>query len=200
MIHPWPKLGTTPLGDFKVFRLRKDLKQSPRTGQTHEFFVLDSVDWVNVVALTPRQEILLVEQFRHGSETVELEIPGGIMDAQDASPVATAVRELREETGYEGENARSIGEVFPNAAIQSNRCHTVLIENCRLTHPVQFDHGEDIVTKLVPVGAIPELVASGRIRHCIVVAALYHFELWQRGVKEQAGIGASHRPTVNVRS
>lgn len=186
MIKPWPKLDTTPLGDFKVFRLRKDLKRSPRTGQTHEFFVLDSVDWVNVIALTADGQIVLVEQFRHGSETVELEIPGGIMDAHDASPVATAVRELREETGYDGEKARIIGTVFPNAAIQSNRCHTVLIENCRLTHPVQFDHGEDILTRLMPVDAIPELVATGRIRHCIVVAALHYFGLWQRRLESKA--------------
>ena len=184
MIQPWPKLDTTPLGDFKVFRLRKDLKRSPRTGQAHEFFILDSADWVNVIALTPDRQIVLVEQYRHGSDTVELEIPGGIMDAHDPSPVATAMRELREETGYEGEHARLIGTVLPNAAILSNRCHTVLIENCRLTHPVQFDHGEDILTRLLPADAIPELVASGKIRHCIVVAALYHFELWQRGLKE----------------
>lgn len=186
MIQPWPKLGTTPLGDFKVFTLRKELKRSPRTGQPHEFFVLDSVDWVNIVALTPDGQIVLVEQFRHGSETVELEIPGGIMDAHDESPVATAVRELREETGYEGENARVIGQVFSNAAIQSNRCHTVLIEDCRLKHPVQFDHGEDIVTRLMSADAIPELIASGRIRHCIVVAALYYFDLWRRKLGGQA--------------
>ena len=182
MIQPWRKLGSTPLGDFKVFRLRRELKQSPRTGREHEFFVLDSVDWVNVVALTSDRQIVLVEQFRHGSETVELEIPGGIMDKPDESPVATAIRELREETGYEGRNARIIGQVFSNAAIQSNRCHTVLIEDCRLAHPVQFDCGEDIVTKLMPADAIPGLIAAGSIRHCIVVAALHYFELWQRGL------------------
>ncbi|HEY9171694.1 MAG TPA: NUDIX hydrolase [Verrucomicrobiae bacterium] len=188
MIQPWPKLGTTALGDFKVFSLRKELKRSPRTGQPHEFFVLDAVDWVNIVALTPDNQLVLVEQFRHGSETVELEIPGGIMDAHDASPVATAVRELREETGYEGEHARVIGQVFPNAAILSNRCYTVLVENCRLTHPVQFDHGEDIVTKLAPADTIPGLIAAGKIRHCIVVAALHYFELWRRGlVSEPVG-------------
>lgn len=183
MIRPWPKLDTTPLGDFKVFRLRKDLKQSPRTGRQHGFYVIESVDWVNVIALTPDRQIVLVEQYRHGSNTVELEIPGGIMDVPGESPAETAVRELREETGYEGENPRVIGAVFSNAAIQNNRCHTVLIENCRLTHPVQFDQGEDILTRLMPVDTIPELVASGRIRHCIVVAALYRFELWQCGLK-----------------
>ena len=68
----------------------------------------------------------MVEQYRHGSNTVELEIPGGMMDPGDASPVETAVRELREETGYEGENARVFGRILPNPAIMSNVCYTVL--------------------------------------------------------------------------
>lgn len=179
-IQPWATLESVPLGDFKVFRLRKDLKRSPRTGRIHEFYVLDSVDWVNVVAVTPDRHVVLVEQYRHGSGTVELEIPGGIMDPADASPIDTAVRELREETGYTGASPRVIGMVWPNPAILSNRTFTVLVEECRRTHSVQFDQGEDLITRLVPVEELPGLVARGRIRHCIVVAALYHFELWQR--------------------
>ena len=147
--------------------------------------MLDSVSWVNVIAVTPDQQLVLIEQYRHGTNTVELEIPGGIMDAGDASsPVATGVRELREETGYEGGNARLLGEVFPNPAIMSNTCYTVLIEQCQPKHPVQWDSGEDIVTRLVPVADVPQLVAAGTIRHSLVVVALYHFELWQRGLKK----------------
>jgi len=183
MIQPWTRLDSVSLGDFKVFRLRKDLKRSPRTGRTHEFYVMDSVDWVNVVALTPERKVVLVEQYRHGTDTVELEIPGGLMDPEETSPVDTAVRELREETGYTGVRPRVIGEVLPNPAIQSNRTYTVLVEECRQTPPVQFDLGEDLITHLVPVEEIPHLVAAGRIRHCVVVAALYHFDLWLRGLK-----------------
>ena len=80
----------------------------------------------------------MIEQYRHGSDTVELEIPGGMMDAGETGPVATAVRELREETGYEGENARVLGRVWSNPAILSNRTFTVLIENCRLKHEVEL--------------------------------------------------------------
>jgi ADP-ribose diphosphatase len=111
---------------------------------------------------------------------VELEIPGGVIDAQDSSPVAAGLRELREETGYEAGTAQLLGEIFPNPAIMSNTCFTVLAQHCRLEHAVQFDSGEDLLTHLVPVGEIPELVRAGKIRHSLVVVALYHFELWQR--------------------
>ena len=77
-----------------------------------------------------------------------------------------------------------IGEVWSNPAIMSNLTYTVMLENCRCAHPTEFDGAEDIITKLVPVAEIPGLVASGKIRHSLVVVALYHFELWRRGLKK----------------
>jgi len=187
MIKSWKKVGSKLLGDFRIFKLRTDTKISPRTGKEHEFFILDSVNWVNVVAVTPDQQLVMVEQFRHGSNTVELEIPGGMMDPHEADPVATAVRELREETGYEGGNARLLGRIHSNPAILSNTTYTVLVENCHLKHGVEFDHGEDLITRLVPVADIPKLVADEKIGHSLVVVALYHFELWRRGIKRIDG-------------
>lgn len=183
MIKPWDIIGSQPLGHFRIFSLRSDRKISPRTQTEHEFFVIDCHNWVNVVALTPERQLVMVEQFRHGSNTVELEIPGGMIDPEDPSPAQAGLRELREETGYAGEHARLIGEVFPNPAIMNNICYTVMVENCQCLHPVQFDHAEDLATRLVPIDDIPSLVATGQIRHSLVAVALYHFELWQRGLK-----------------
>jgi 8-oxo-dGTP pyrophosphatase MutT (NUDIX family) len=185
MIRPWQKTASKRLGDYRIFTVRTDRKVSPRTQAEHDFYVIECGHWVNVVATTPHQELVMVEQYRHGSNTVELEIPGGMIDAADATPVAAGVRELREETGYEGDRARIIGEVFPNPAIMSNICYTVLVENCRCVHPVQFDHGEDILTRLVPLAEIPQLVANNKISHSLVAVALYHYDLWQRGLKPE---------------
>jgi len=181
MLKPWQKIDSRPVGDFRIFSIRSDRVISPRTRQTHDFFVIDCVNWVNVIALTPDQQLVMIQQYRHGSNTIELEIPGGMIDPQDASPQAAAIRELREETGYAGEDPQIIGEVFPNPAIMSNTCYTVLLKNCRCVHPVQWDHGEDLLTQLVPVAEVPSLVAAGKIRHSLVVAALYAFDLKQRG-------------------
>lgn len=183
MIKPWQRISSTPIGNFRIFTMRSDKKISPRTGKEHDFVILDSVNWVNVIALTPDDQLVMIEQYRHGSNTVELEIPGGMMDAGDTSPVAAAVRELREETGYEGGRARVLGEAFPNPAIQSNTCFTVLVENCHCLHPVEFDHGEDLVTRLVPAADVPKLVGEEQIKHTLVVTALYHLDLWRRGLK-----------------
>jgi 8-oxo-dGTP pyrophosphatase MutT (NUDIX family) len=183
MLKPWVKLRSTPVGDFHVFKVRRDTSVNPRTGKEHDFYVADSVHWVNVVALTPDRQIVMVEQFRHGSQTVELEIPGGMMDAHETDPVLAGTRELREETGYAGEAARLLGRVHANPAIFSNLCYTVIVENCQRQHDVEFDQGEDLITRLVPVADLPRMVATEQIKHPLVVAALYHFELWQRGMK-----------------
>lgn len=182
-VQPWPLLRSEPVGDFRIFKLRRDWRRSPRTGQELEFFVLDAPHWVNVIALTPDRQAVMVEQFRHGTASVDLEVPGGVMDSHDASPVATGIRELREETGYVGESARILGEIAPNPAIQGNVCYTILIENCVPSAARSFDPGEDIATRLVPVADLPRLVATGKIQHSLVAVAILHLDLWLRGLK-----------------
>jgi len=184
MIKPWPTIRSVLIGDFRIFKLRSDFKVSPRTGREHDFYVLDSVNWVNVIAITPDHQLVMVEQYRHGTNSVELEVPGGVMDAEETDPVATAVRELREETGYAGDNARVLARVQANPAILNNYCYTILVENCRLQHELEMDSGEDLVTRLIPVTEINRLVAEEKIQHSLMVAALYHFDLWRQGLKK----------------
>lgn len=197
MIKPWPVINSKALGDFRIFKLRSDRKVSPRTGRELDFLVLECVNWVNVVAVTPDDQLVMVEQYRHGSNTVELEIPGGLMEATDPSPVEAGLRELHEETGYEGDHSQIIGQVFANPAIMNNICHTVLVRDCHLRRETRFDRGEDIITRLVPVAQIQELVAGNKIGHSLVVAALYHFDLWRRqaSVNGKASVTAGGAPT-----
>ncbi len=175
----WRKLASKPISDHRIFQLREDRVINPRTGTEHDVVVLECPDWVNIIALTPEREVVMVDQYRHGTETVELEIPGGMMDPGDTDPVATALRELQEETGYTGDaaSARIIGECFANPAIMNNRVHTILVENCRRTHEVQLDAGEDLSTHLIPADDLPRLVKEQKIRHSTIVAALHYFAL-----------------------
>ena len=176
-IRKWEKHASRVVSDHRIFKIREDNTTNPRTGSEHEMVVLECPDWVNIIALTPEREVVLVEQYRQGSETVELEIPGGMMDPGETDPVATALRELREETGYTGEKARVIGACFANPAIMNNRVHTILVENCQRTHEVEWDAGEDLITRLIPEADIPRLIRENQIRHSIVVAALQYFAL-----------------------
>lgn len=179
-LKPWEVRSSTPLGDFKVFRVRKDVSVSPVTGAAHDFFVLDAPDWVNVVAVTPAQEVVLIRQWRAGTRGETLEIPGGGVEMTDADALLSARRELREETGFDAERWTEIGCIRPNPAIQGNRCTTFLAEGAYRAGDAEPDGGEDIRVELRSVADLDDLVRKGEIRHGIVVAALHFFALHRR--------------------
>lgn len=175
-IPKWPTVFAHPVEDFGVFRVQKIERRSPRTDQVGVYKVLRIASWVNVVALTPQREVLLVEQFRHGIDDLTLEIPGGVLEPGEDAAVGAA-RELREETGFAGDPPILLGEVFPNPAIQDNRCYTYLVENAREVGELELDPGEHIEVHRVPLPEITGYLRSGRIRHSLVVAAFHWLAL-----------------------
>lgn len=178
----WPVVTEKALNDYRVFRTRSEIARSPRTGEEHEFFIIEGGDWVNVIPITPNDEVILIEQYRHGSKRIELEIPGGIVDAKDASPVAAAERELLEETGYRGSRSTLMATIRPNPAIQENNLHIVLIEGAVPAANVQFDPAEDIHVVPMPLREIDHLIAHGKIAHSLVIAAFHVLDLHRKGL------------------
>ena len=128
---------------------------------------------MNVVALTEDRKVVLVRQFRHGIESLTLEIPGGAVDPGDPSPLAAAKRELREETGYVARHWKRLGVVDPNPAIQTNSCWTFLAEGARLAGAADPDPGEELEVVLVPEKSLESLARRGVIRHALVIVAFY---------------------------
>lgn len=183
MVENWEKLESEEIANYRIFKMRRDTRRSPRTGAEHSFFVLESPDWVNVVALTPDDQVVMIHQFRHGTAEITLEIPGGMVDTHENNPAEAIQRELLEETGYVAEKIIHIGTVAPNPAFLNNRCHTYLALNARWQQAPQFDGAEDIAVALIPIDKIAELIGNGRITHALVVAAFYHYENYKRANK-----------------
>jgi 8-oxo-dGTP pyrophosphatase MutT (NUDIX family) len=171
MIQPWKQISWESLIRTRVFDLLRRIATSPRTGRDCEFFLLDTPDWVNIVPVTPDGELVLVRQYRHGTDEVTLEIPGGMVDPGDPSAEAAARRELWEETGYRASRLRPVGWVHPNPAIQNTRCHTFVAEEAIAAGAPEPDGEEDLEVVRVPLGRVPALVAEGSITHALVICA-----------------------------
>jgi ADP-ribose pyrophosphatase len=177
--QPWRIQSSEILADCRIFKVRKDVTVSPRTGQPHEMFVLEQPNWVNVIPLTPDEQVIMVEQWRHGTRSIHLETPGGLMDDGEA-PEQSARRELLEETGYEAGEIIKLGTVHPNPAIQTNLQHYLLAKDCRKTTELKLDHAEDINVKLVPLADVLRMIETGGITHGIVIGGFYWLNLYHQ--------------------
>jgi len=170
----WQRLGSEPFATTRIFDVVRAIYQHPARDRAQDFFVINPSDWVNVVALTPDGQLVLVRQFRFGINDFSLEIPGGVIEAGE-DPLAAGVRELREESGYVGTAARLLGSVHPNPAIQSNRCHLILVENARPVADLDWDPDEEFAILTKPVDEVYALAVAGGITHALVLNALLLF-------------------------
>mgnify|MGYP000044121712 FL=1 len=157
-------------GQFRIFRVKEVQATSPRTGKELSFYLLECNDWVNVIAFTEGGKVVMIRQYRFGTQQVELEIPGGVIE-EGETPEEAAVRELEEETGYNGGEISCLGSVSPNPAFHTNRCHTVVIQGVKPEGEQSLDPGEDLEVELKPLADIPGLIADGTVRHSLVMAA-----------------------------
>jgi 8-oxo-dGTP pyrophosphatase MutT (NUDIX family) len=168
-------LARTTFADCRVFRVLRKSARHPGRGTSADFFVLDSADWVNVVALTPAGGLVMVTQYRFGIEAPSLEVPGGMVEPGE-DPIEAGRRELLEETGYGGGEARLLGTVRPNPAIQNNVCHLVFIDGVEPRAAMDWDEHEEIHVSLLPVDEVLRLARGGGITHALAIDALFMFE------------------------
>ena len=168
----WRVVRAETPSDHLVFKLQRQHSAHPKTGAVHPFWVIRSPSWVNVIALTPDDQVVLVKQYRHGAGRTCVEIPGGLIDPGEA-PAQAAARELREETGYEAERWVELGVLDPNPAIQDNACTIFLALDARRTARRDLDETEVIQVSTAPLAEVRDLIARGEVRHTLVISAFF---------------------------
>lgn len=171
----WQTLRVDERLDCRIFRILSKRCRHPVRKHERDFVEIDCPEWVNVLAITPARELVLVNQYRAGVEAHSWELPGGVVDRGE-DPLSGGLRELAEETGYAGPHARIIGWSHPNPAIQSNRCHFVLVEQAVPSRPISWDPDEELELALKPVDWVFEAARSGQLTHALTLNALFFLQ------------------------
>lgn len=182
MIKPWPIIETSEGPDMDLFSVKVNRCRSPRTGEEHDFYVIDFPDWVQIVPITPENQVVMISQYRHGCDRIFLELPGGLIDGDDPSPQETATRELLEETGYRAKDLVLLARTYPQPAVLNHSGFTYVAMGVeRVTEPV-LDAAEDIEVCLIDIQRVPEMIRCGEINHGQTVMGLsMYFLLNEQG-------------------
>ncbi len=173
----WKILNSETVYHTPIFDLDRRHSLHPRRGE-RDFYVLSATDWINIIPLTRDRRVVMVHQYRHGISDFTLELPGGMVDLTDESPMHAARREMIEETGYDSAAITALGKVHPNPAIESNVCHSFLAIGATLGRKPKELGAEETHVELVPLANIKRMIASGEIMHALTIAAFSFFHVY----------------------
>ena len=174
-IKPWTRTKVETVGSFRVFDvLRAEMRAPDGRVVPHPIYTFTCPTWCNVLAITEDNQVVLVWQYRHGTDAMSLELPGGAADPGEP-PMEAARRELREEPGYEAQTLEPLVTVHPNPALQGNLHHMFLARGARRVAETSFDPTEECELALVPVSELAALVDEGHITHALCVVGIERF-------------------------
>lgn len=176
VVSKWKIQQKELINDLRLFKVLKQKSYHTQKRASHDFLVLNTRDWCNIVALTPGKNVVLIRQYRAGIDDIALELPGGVVELNE-DPMDAALRELTEETGFVAKSSEYLGFAHPNPAIQNNRCHFILAFDCEKTAPTCFDPSEDIESEVVSLKKIPEFLTTHQITHSLVISAFHRLLL-----------------------
>jgi 8-oxo-dGTP pyrophosphatase MutT (NUDIX family) len=169
----WSVLASETIVKDRWIDLKAETCRTPAGQEIAPYYVLSYPDWVNIVAITPDDRIVLVRQYRHAAGQVFTEIPGGAMDADDKDGEAAAKREFLEETGYVAESWEHVTSLYPNPSSHTNRLHIYLALGARRTGDQSLDEGEEgLIVETMPVDTLLQGLRSGLIGQALHVSAI----------------------------
>ncbi|MAO66715.1 MAG: NUDIX domain-containing protein [Balneola sp.] len=177
-IEPWITTNEELKYTTNIFKLLSRNMKLKSEDKEAEFSIIDAPEWMNVIPLTPENEVVLVEQYRYGIEKPTLELPGGMVDPGETHD-QTARRELLEETGFTGDDWHYLGKVSSNPAFLTNFTHLHVVKNCHKVQEQELDGNERINVHVLPLDEFLEMVHNGAVHHSLVVAAVAKFLLWR---------------------
>lgn len=173
--RPWDVVHSSYVSRKDWFTVRLDHVRLPSGVEIPEYWVSEYRPWVNVVAVTEADQLVLIRQYRHGLGAVHFELPAGTTDAGEDDLEAAARRELVEETGYGGGHWSLLCTLSANPALQNNLTHTFLAEGVTVQDRPNPESSEDLRIHLIPRADLAPLIDAGEFIQALHVAPLLQY-------------------------
>jgi len=157
-MKPWKLLASRIVFD-NYTKIEERIYELP-DGETKNFYIKLSGRAACVVALTEDNKVIMVEQYRPGPDRVLYELPGGGVDGDETYEQAIT-RELREETGYEGD-MQFVTECVDDAYVTMLR-GCFVATNCKKVGEQQLDSSEFMNVKLLELPEFLKIARSGQM-------------------------------------
>ena len=204
-MKPWKLLNTEYLVDAPWLKVAKEKCELPNGKVIDDFYTLWQPDWVLILARTAQGNWVMTEQYRHGSQTIELEFPAGIINKGE-TPEQAALRELQEECGYcidprlredddgiredddgareddDGKAIRYLGELPVNPDRHRGKFHIVFIDGVVKSGSTHFDSTEDIESSELSDKDLQKKMADGTFCHPLQMAGYFKWKLASRAL------------------
>ena len=155
--------------------MRADHIKSEKGNEIPDYYVLEYPDWVNVIAITKEEKFVFVRQYRHGIKQVLVELVSGVSEAEDASPLVSAQRELLEETGYSGGHWEQLTVISANPSTHSNLCHCYLATGVEKTAEQHLDANEELEVTTLSLEEVKKLLETDQITQSLHAAPLWKY-------------------------
>lgn len=170
----WRVLKSTPLLNLGPWlNVRQEVVELPSGTQIPAWFVMDFPNWVNVIAITKDGDFVMIDQYRHALGETHYELVAGVVD-EGETPLQAAMRELSEETGYEGGEWQAFMQLSPNPTNHTNMSYTFLATDVEKVREPHQEPSEDIHVHILTRDEVQQLLTSGEI-----IQALHAAPLWK---------------------
>ncbi|HFC12861.1 MAG TPA: NUDIX hydrolase [Anaerolineae bacterium] len=169
----WKIIESCYLVQDRWMTLRADRCEMPNGVEIAPYYVIESADFVHIVAITNENEVVLIRQYRHAIGRTILEIPAGTVD-KESDPLLAAQRELLEETGYAGGTWQILPTTLPNPARFDNTSHCYLATGVTKIAQQTLDDTEQIECVLMPLAEVVKGMAEGLFEQTLNVTTLFY--------------------------
>ncbi|TCZ73977.1 NUDIX hydrolase [Flaviaesturariibacter aridisoli] len=172
-MEKWTILESKYLHRKEWLTIREDKCRMDNGTVIPAFYVNEYSDWVNAFALTKEGKVLLVRQYRHGIDSIETELPGGVSEHGESMEAACR-REVEEETGYTFESWKCLGKVSANASTTNNFTHFFLATGGSRTSAQKLDESEEIEVLELSIDEVKAIVRENRMMQSLHVNCIFY--------------------------